>query len=617
MRKDSRKRHVYRPLNLALEARNGVSSLVPGISVMAPSAAPGNAGPQDRDGALSPSTTIKPTGTIDQSLAPVQSQPVASFVTASAVAGPAIVHHTAPGSPMTIGGGPSVPLPSILASPTLSQPSSAPVPLVPPRAPSQSASPSTSGGLLSPAPSASASQPSSAPSGTASTNAPAPVSVDPGSLGIRPMALSPGAGAAATGSRTASSEMASASSASGGGAGSTSGTGYGQGSTSGTGYGQGSTSGSGSGQGSGSGTGTGSGTGSGSGSGEPPPAVISGGWGGAGWASKDPATEFYPKGVPVGAVLNVGAYQGDSRWVIDPASIRWDGGTYKSYFSNPATDTVDDDPGLKSVQVGKINALDKMAGSYTVIADPDTQNLVITLKCAYYKNPANHAAGDTATVTTTLSAQVVKPDVTFGPGRPGTKTFTNDGTIVSIGLDPGEKIDGVTITKAFGGDFMIMQHVAGSAPNPTTITSYVDSTGKTRTLSTVGSGMNLDDGGTLNTLSVGVPLVGGGSGWSMLSNSGPVAGTEADRPRQTAPVDARSVSFNASFKSYLMYKPASGVWVALSENDWTFNWTVTNNPWPAPGPQGPAADNPDPTTPSGDNAFPSWTGDVAGRGPVP
>ncbi len=373
-------------------------------------------------------------------------------------------------------------------------------------------------------------------------------------------------------------------------------------------------------------SGSGGGYGSGSGSSTPPPPVISGGWGGGGWVTQnnDPSKEIYPNGIPVGAVeVDSAISPNPIRWQIDPASIQWSGGTYKSYFSDPASTTVNQNPGLKSVQVGEITAADQTKGTYTVIADPDTQNLVVTLKCAYYLNPGNPAFGDTVRVTTTLSAQVVKPTTATLTGTPGTMAFSIsvDGTNAIIALDPDapETLTATTQTSQnFGGDFMITQFFSPTNNQPTVIQSYVDAAGTNHSISTVGNGLNLDDGGATSTTPVGGTLEGGGmpggqpNGWPMDPNTGPTTNTQIDIPYIRQAVNSLSLSYSGSFKSYLMYQPGAGVWVALAENDWSFNWTVENNPWPAPGQYEQAPQNAQ-STPTGANAFPSWTGDVAMR----
>ena len=84
--------------------------------------------------------------------------------------------------------------------------------------------------------------------------------------------------------------------------------------------------------------------------------------------------ENYANGVPVGAVLSLGIF-GPSGYTLDPKSVKWTGGTYKAYFSDPSSNSVNNDPGLAAVQVQKITAADQAATSYVVIADPGMSNL--------------------------------------------------------------------------------------------------------------------------------------------------------------------------------------------------------------------------------------------------
>jgi hypothetical protein len=199
MRKGSRKQHVFRPLSLALERRNSVSSLVPGLSPTASSAAPGRMALPTPDGASSQSTVAKTSWTTNPSLASVQSQPFGTFIAARPSDEPTIVQYASPGSSLSIGAGSPLPSTGVLAFSTLSQPSATPVPLVPPRAssPQDAASPSTGGGIvLNSSPAASVSQSSASSFGATSSDATTPILVDPTSLGVRPMTLAPSTKAA-------------------------------------------------------------------------------------------------------------------------------------------------------------------------------------------------------------------------------------------------------------------------------------------------------------------------------------------------------------------------------------------------------------------------------------
>ena len=93
-----------------------------------------------------------------------------------------------------------------------------------------------------------------------------------------------------------------------------------------------------------------------------------------------------------------------------------------------------------------------------------------------------------------------------------------------------------------------------------------------------------------------------GSGWTMSPYFSSGLITTSDAPAYVAPMTAYSMSSSNSFQTYLMYQPPMGVWVALSETDWSYSLSVRNNPWPADFSR--PAPVPQDSTPSGAAAFP-------------
>ena len=184
---------------------------------------------------------------------------------------------------------------------------------------------------------------------------------------------------------------------------------------------------------------SGSGSSSGDGSGSeipPPPPCISGGWG-QGWICPDPndqSKEVIADGVPVGAVFNCSVLA-PGGYSIDPSTISWGGGTYKSYFSNPPTDNVVSDPSLTSMSVTPIYATDRIRQSFQAIADPDTSTMVISVTCSYF-DPNSSLSADLPPVTTTLTAQVVKPTLATITATAGIVQFSTGVTKAVIKLDP-------------------------------------------------------------------------------------------------------------------------------------------------------------------------------------
>ncbi len=121
----------------------------------------------------------------------------------------------------------------------------------------------------------------------------------------------------------------------------------------------------------------------------------------------------------------------------------------------------------------------------------------------------------------------------------------------------------------------------------------------------------IDDGFNAAPLPIGQPLTLGDYSWVNVLNSSS-SGTSYDAPILIQPgLFHKSLSYSASFKTFLMYKPSGGVWIALSEYDRNFSASTVNSLFPstthynwAP----PVITQPSPTrrTPSGGEEFPAW-----------
>jgi hypothetical protein len=74
--------------------------------------------------------------------------------------------------------------------------------------------------------------------------------------------------------------------------------------------------------------------------------------------------------------------------------------------------------------------------TYSFIVTSNQQQYTITLSCAYYLNPGNPSAGDTASVQDTLTFHAVKPSTATLTAVGGNATFTVAGGAATLAYSP-------------------------------------------------------------------------------------------------------------------------------------------------------------------------------------
>jgi len=326
--------------------------------------------------------------------------------------------------------------------------------------------------------------------------------------------------------------------------------------------------------------------------------------------------------VPVGTITSFKVSGSGDGYTIDSRSVIWTGGT--PYSSYPL-----DDPNLPPPTAASVaQNVDSNSLMYSFIIDAEPRDYVIDVGVGYTNGAHGFAK---------LKFSSQKPPYTFTVAQKGnvSSAFSTDaaGKLVAITLGELRSADGTTdmstrlLAKtgpapsgSFAGSFMFLQKI-----DSTTIIVTNDGTlaGKPFTQST--GGLVIDDGFKSggSPKPMGQPTVEGFRTWACDADI--TQGTFTDTPsfkhqsvkdglQTDEALHDKSLTFNNSFETYLMYRPSNGAWIALSEYTWNFQIKQENVRYGF-------ADfswinrvlvRPDPvqSTPSGIAAFPSWTADA-------
>ena len=415
-----------------------------------------------------------------------------------------------------------------------------------------------------------------------------------------------------SGSGSGSIQGSGTGSISGGGQGSGSGIGQGSGTGSISGGGQGSGSGIGQGSGTGGGQGTGSGnggspgtgTGSGGGSGSnstnasaAPPLAVSGGWSASGGSVIGNAPSYTIKQVPVGAIISLTLVSPNNGFTIDTASITWANGTdIKGYTSQSASDRA---PDTMSVSTG----VDTHSLTYTFIVDAKARAYNIQVS-AKYSNIGNMTQPKPTTIQfTSVRPQIATLKAGDQLGIPRSNTNGNQFQLSlrsDFGRTPNNKATkGMVIVatttiaaNAPGGSFMFLQ-------TANIVRSKIDG-GQPFHERNVGTGPNVDNsfpgqGGApgypidLFTSTI-TPNQLTPNSWRLDSVNGlPSTGMHTMNDTPTSPSSPAATTTKLSigsfapvgpaqpesYTTYLMYKPDSGVWIALNKLNWGWQIMLT------------------------------------------
>ncbi len=342
----------------------------------------------------------------------------------------------------------------------------------------------------------------------------------------------------------------------------------------------------------------------------PPPPTISG-------LGSGPNIQGPP--LPVGAYAKFTVLLSAQGWTVNPATIQWSGnGTdYQSYFFDPATSKVSQDPYLQAVKL--VKGVATTNDLYSFIVGAKQQQYTITVNCSY-KDP--NGGADIPAPPSTVTFSSVRPTVATIQGNGGFQSFYTitapppTGAFIAYadnnnpwknGIGNGNVIEAWTQTAQFGGTFMFLQLID-------TYRGWTNSANASFHQSNVGGGQNLDDGAGFLTvgrqLDLPYPPNGGPNSWPLGPNSNPTMAAWHDPPSMDVPLNALYMKVSETYYTYLMYQPAGGVWVALAELTWSLNQTANNAPnWPG---NSATTDNGGTvSTPTGDAAFPGWTYDTS------
>jgi hypothetical protein len=348
-----------------------------------------------------------------------------------------------------------------------------------------------------------------------------------------------------------------------------------------------------------------------------------GGGGGGGGGQNPPAPTISGLGsgpniqgspLPVGAYASFTVLLNAGGWTVDPTTIKWSGnGTnYKSYFTDAATTTVTQDPSLQAVSL--TTGVATTNSVYSFIVGAQAQQYTVTVNCSYV-NP--NGGADIAAPPSTVTFNSIRPTTAQIEGAGGFQAFwTAASANIAYSANnqpwtygtvlPGNVITAWTQTGQFGGTFMFLQltNIYQAWTNNLSDTSIMSSYGNEY----------LDDGGSGNYNPIGMLLAvpsGGYVSWGMGANSIPYMTETSDAPYLSVGLGLNPVSIevNQSFDTYLMYQPQDGVWVALQELQWSLSLVEYGPPWPNN--YATAASGGTASTPSGEAAFPGWTGDTS------
>jgi len=251
---------------------------------------------------------------------------------------------------------------------------------------------------------------------------------------------------------------------------------------------------------------------------------------------------------------------------------------------------------------------EKAETTFIVDATPRQYNIEVT---ATYTHPDTT---ETLSGTTKIHFTSDRPETASlsVEGQAGFSLTTAGGNAKLVLNDEGMTI--VSQTKAaetFGGEFMFMQLVNSyrsvtilpGTPIPfDTGSFYIDDAepGHLPAIGYLAEGELPDKSGLKKLYS-----------WPLGPGEAPAFPfAVGDAPGDSVPVNGEEIVMSDSFRTYLMFRPAGGVWVALSQYNWSYQVAARNDPvngWMiAPGVLNPIPGNA--STPTGDDAFPTWHG---------
>jgi hypothetical protein len=323
-----------------------------------------------------------------------------------------------------------------------------------------------------------------------------------------------------------------------------------------------------------------------------------------------------PNPVPVGIFLWVD--------ITDPTPIysdTWSGGTGYSSYSLEGADP--NQPPPSSVSLGE-NVTNVNTQSYGFIIDNQPRTYEITVTVQYVGGGSG-----TSTLTVTSALPPFETSVLQAGNVDGQFSgFINingqqEPTAISIGENSAQaatEIDaetGAEPNQAFNGEFMWLQTVNSTA----TIVSATPQGPLPHTRQTTGT---VIDDGYDGVTALGQSILQGADSWPLETDS-VTEGTFVDAPKlvdashanTNSAMHDQSITYNASYETYLMYQAPGGVWIALQEYTWNFQITDTNTlfgpnnfpafNWVVNQPNPPVQPNPSGSVPSGTDAFPVWT----------
>jgi len=323
--------------------------------------------------------------------------------------------------------------------------------------------------------------------------------------------------------------------------------------------------------------------------------------------------------VPIGFIANILSSGPGGDYSVKSDS--WSGGTEWSSYTTAAASS---NPPPVSVSLGE--DVTSNASSYLFIVDSDPRQYTITLNVTYTNNATGQATLTFTSVAPSGSLttqQIGVMNAAYIP-PPAGQLLAN--------LSPDIEISATTTVNAnTGGNFMFIQ-ICNSididwALNNGNSYFYANNADFDNGLF---NGPLLDSGGTLaqafTYTNAQGQTISGGTSWALPAGgnlTNPAGGATApfmsDAPYFSAGgvgPQAVSLSLSESFSDYLMYMSSlpGSVWIAISEEDWSWSVTATPNDVPAPTQQ----NAPTHSTPSDSAAFPTWvntTGNLLAAGP--
>ncbi len=543
MRQDTRKRPIFRPSNLILEARNAASDLASGLSLLGTTKVATTLLASSERAALEfPSGALAASGRAPV-LASVQPSTVSHAADRRTVARQT---PTAPPTPLPVG-----PLSNDLTIPTIAQPPASGGPLVSPQSSAATprrgagggaqtrshgapvAAPTAGGGAVGPT-----STPATPPPAPIATAAPTPIVVAPDSTGIRPMSLAPSNTGAGPGVSPMSIDPMP--------------------------------------------------------QGTPPVINVSGGQytpptgsgGGSYGISGTGTNNTIQAVVPIGTYFNC-AVTPPVNSGLTISSVTWDGlGTVGDYIPTGSTGTTAPPASLTSIPAPITN---KETTNFLVVTPGTTSTVKATVTYAgiagMWVSSVTFTSGQVPTYTylgSTMGEAAPAPAI---PDNKSVLWFVNN---VRVGMS----IEAQTNT-AFPGQYMFMQLISP-------LRQYSDGT-NTYQLTNAAQGLQAFDngafGGPSNTLGTSISNKAGGgilanNQWTQDNATAQDLITDDSAPQNIpsangqppAPTVPTSVSVgglngaggNETYTTYLMYEPPAGVrgeWVAIGQVTWGWGGT--------------------------------------------